>query len=106
MKNFEWTTISIMDLTNKELVLIKRAEITERETGVELFFFEEEWDRITRSLDITEDDGNIHFTMGRIRACFWMGQELTKTQFNKIAKEVLKGMWTTFTEFKKQNKHI
>lgn len=41
-------------------------------------------------VSVIEDDGTLHITDGKIRGCFICNQDLTKTRWNKEAKEVMK----------------
>lgn len=53
--------------------------------------------------EIFEDDGTLHITIGEVRFCFISNQDITKTQWNKEARPIVKaftGFGFTFNQLK------
>ena len=58
--------------------------------GAEYIFTE--FENTDDVLEIVEDDGILEITRGKIRGCFICDQELTRGQFNKLAREIMDGL--------------
>lgn len=50
--------------------------------------------------EVMIDDGTLHISFGKIRACFISNQEINRAEWNKLAKWVLKELVVVVPEFK------
>lgn len=50
--------------------------------------------------NVCEDDGTLHITFGKVRGCFICNQDIKKSDWNILAKEILKKFNFPFSELK------
>ncbi len=57
----------------------------------ETWFFTDE-ENVDKGFAVTEDDGGLHVSFNQFRVCFWIGQDVSKSAFNREAKKILKAL--------------
>lgn len=106
-KEVEPTLKEIEKLENELEVLIDEAEKNElaknsdtvklfNDNGAEYIFVDFEAD--DNRFSVGEDDGTLHVRIGKLRGCFICNQDLTKSEWKKEAREILKQLNIPFNK--------
>jgi len=74
----------------EQKVLLENKEIVAqfKQAGAEDIFAEV--DSFDDFRDCMEDDGTLHITIGKVRGCFICDQDITKAEWNKLARPIVK----------------
>lgn len=107
LRNQAQPILNQIELLQKELNIIKRNQenvvlANNRETveffernGAKYIFADVEAD-VNRN-SVSEDDGNLHVSIGQVRGCFICNQELTRREWNAEARQVLQNLGIPFS---------